>query len=287
MIGELITAGAGLLGSLFGKKKQKTESTIDYVKMAEKAQEAGFNPLTALRNGGSAGFTSTVHHPGLSGVAESIGQIGGVLGSALEKRMDPIEQKRDQVESALLDYQLKAIQAGPKSPMMFGDVPTKKGLPLQISQRPGLSNGKAPGTFDDARFGKEIVPGDAPTASSMGWNKYGWYENPNMPDAGVAEQIHGEVLGSVYGGLKLAGDGLYSAGKVIRKLDADGKKKGPDGMTDAQRVYKNGGPLRDGLGRAINEVLPSWTPTDKQIVDWFSGSGKPKKGARVAPPSTW
>lgn len=221
MIGALIGGAASVIGGLFGSKKQKTETTVDYVKMAQNAEAAGFNPLTALRNGGSAGFTSTVHHPGLSALGAGIANAGASFGAALDQRLDPIQQKRNKVESALLDYQLGTIQNNGKSPMMFGDVPTKTGQALRISHRPEMSNRKAPGTFDDARFGKQIVPGDAPTVSSMGWTKNGWHENPNVPDAGVAEQVYGEVLGSVYGVGKLAAD-AWQTWKV------EGGKKNPD-----------------------------------------------------------
>jgi hypothetical protein len=196
MIGELITAGAGLLGSIFGKKKkEKTETTIDYVKMAEKAQEAGFNPLTALRNGGSAGFTSTVHHPGLSGVGDAIANLGGTLGAALSKRMDPIEQKRDRVESALLDYQLNTIQSGPKKPMMFGDVPTRTGRNIVATPKAALSSGakKAPGVSSRLLSSQSTAgyfePPKAADADLPIWvsgkdrdGKRVWIPNPDGPD---------------------------------------------------------------------------------------------------------
>lgn len=236
----LIGGATTLLGGLFGKKKQKTETTIDYVKMAKEAQKAGFNPLTALRNGGSAGFTSTVSHPGLSGVAEAVGQIGGSLGAALDQRMDPIEQKRDQVESALLDYQLKAIQSGPKRPMMFGDVPTRKAQAFARSA-PALSQSPVvrPRQGPNLPGVGTMVGGDDPTVSSMGWNdgKYGYFEAPFMPDAEVSETIHGdnELMSMIYSAGKVMGNAGYSLwrngksayGDVAAHYDRLGKTK-PD-----------------------------------------------------------
>lgn len=61
--GSLIGVGASLLGGLFGgasKKKQETTTTtsyIDYDRMVRTVEAPGFNPLTALRNGGAAGFS--------------------------------------------------------------------------------------------------------------------------------------------------------------------------------------------------------------------------------------
>lgn len=179
MIGEIISGGLGLIGSLFGSKKQKTESTIDYVKMARKAQEAGFNPLTALRNGGSAGFTSTVHHPGLSGVGDAIANIGGTLGAAVSKRLDPIEQKRDRVESALLDYQLGTIQAGPKTPMMFGDVPSRKGRDIVATMQPAMS------------AGNKIAPVASSRLLSSQTNA-GYFEPPKSADADMPIWVAGK-----------------------------------------------------------------------------------------------
>lgn len=45
--GSLISAGASLLGGIFGKSKPKYV-TPDYAKIRRKAEAAGFNPLTAL-----------------------------------------------------------------------------------------------------------------------------------------------------------------------------------------------------------------------------------------------
>ena len=50
--------------------------------------KAGFNPLTALRNGSSAGFTTTVSHPGLSGLGDAIAQVGGQIGAAVSQKLD-------------------------------------------------------------------------------------------------------------------------------------------------------------------------------------------------------
>lgn len=218
MIGQLISGGISLLGGLFGsKKKQTTETTVDYVKMARSAEAAGFNPLTALRNGGSAGFTTTVSHPGLSGVTEAVSQIGGSLGAALDKRLDPIEQKRSKVESALLDYQLATIQAQPKQPMMFGDVPTKTGSSLVRQSSAPLAAKKlsAPSTAKANAPGEgTIVGGDDPRVSGLGWNngRYGWFHIPVMPDGETVETIYGdsEIGSTLYGVGKFLGDTGYT-----------------------------------------------------------------------------
>lgn len=117
-IGEIIGAGLGLIGSLFGKKKQKTESTVNYQQMVASAEAAGFNPLTALRNGGSAGFTTTTS-PTVSQIPDALANFGGVLGSALEKRLDPIEAKKREIDTLMTDVQLKEARALSKRPASF------------------------------------------------------------------------------------------------------------------------------------------------------------------------
>lgn len=268
MIGSIISAGANLLGSIFGSKKQKVENTVDYVAMARNAEAAGFNPLTALRNGGSAGFTTTISHPGLSGMADAVSQIGGQLGSALEKKIDPIEQKRSKVENALLDYQLATIQSQPKSPMMFGDVPSRSssGKVTQHAAPLGAKKVAAPPT--------NIVPGDAPTASSVGLeDRWGWHVDPLTADASAWEQRYGEPGEWIGGAYVMTADALHNADRKLQSLQLEGKVKDKAGKTAWDRSYEKGKPLRDWLSNT------------------FSGSGfkdvPALKGGRVAPKTSW
>lgn len=223
MIGELIGAGATLLGGLFGKKKKapevtktETTSTVDYVKMAEEAQKAGFNPLTAIRNGGSAGFgsgTSISTQPALS-TSPDYGALFGNFGAAIADAFDPVARKQRQVESALYDYQLKTLQSGGKMPKGIGGAPTKAGSRYAVRTTPAVG-GKVYGPWKNAPGQGKLVGGDDPTVSSLGMNngRYGWFHAPWMADAEIGETIYGEneILSTVYGGLKLTADGVYSA----------------------------------------------------------------------------
>ena len=140
MWGEIISGGATLLGGLLGKKKQKTTSEVDYVKMAENAQAAGFNPLTAIRNGGSAGFTTTTS-PTMSALPEVLGQLGGALGGALDQKLDPIEAKKREIDTVLLDRQLRQLKEGPQLPASFKTPRTYTGTKVstQLAPRVGPS----------------------------------------------------------------------------------------------------------------------------------------------------
>ena len=104
LLGSIVGGVFGLLGS----KKQKTTSSVDYVAMARNAQKAGFNPLTAIRNGGSAGFTTTTS-PSASQLPGALQSIGGALGDAFAQKVDPVEQKRRVLDTALVDYQIRPL----------------------------------------------------------------------------------------------------------------------------------------------------------------------------------
>lgn len=121
--GPIIGAGISAIGSLFGKgEEQKTTTEVDYVKMAANAEKAGFNPLTAIRNGGSAGFTTT-SHPGLSMMA-GIGEAFGTIGNAL-MAFDPRADERAALEEKLMRAQLHRIETGQTKQSMWSmDVPT-------------------------------------------------------------------------------------------------------------------------------------------------------------------
>lgn len=125
--GPIIGAGISALGSLFGSDDDKeTTTTVDYRKMAREAEKAGFNPLTAIRNGGSAGFVTT-HHPALS-MEDRLGGVFSTLGNAIMS-FDARADERAQLENKLMTAQLEAIgrQNNAANRSWFGDVPTALG----------------------------------------------------------------------------------------------------------------------------------------------------------------
>lgn len=239
MIGELITGGLGLIGSLFGKKKQTTESSVNYWKMANDAAAAGFNPLTAIRNGGSAGFTTTTT-PTTSMLPEALANLGGVLGPALGKQLDPLEAKKRQLDTALVDYQLRQLKnpATSGTPMLRpGSTYTGVKTSAQISPTVGPSSNRVanvPSAYVKKGTNKPgegtIVGGDNPQVSTLGLNSgpdgFGWFHNPNVVNAEQFETIYGESeLGSTaYLGAKSIADLTYSADKNLRNAE---KRYGP------------------------------------------------------------
>lgn len=77
--------------------------------MVVDAERAGFNPLTALRNGGAAGFTSTTT-PGLSGGAVLANAIGGAASTFLAN-FDPFADRRREAEYRLMEAQIGNLNA--------------------------------------------------------------------------------------------------------------------------------------------------------------------------------
>ncbi|QCS37061.1 hypothetical protein [Tortoise microvirus 47] len=108
----MLGAVGGVVSSIFGSKdkKQTTTSEVDYVKMVQRAEAAGFNPLTALRNGGSAGFsTSTTTIPGLS-APEVIGQSMGHVANFLQD-FDPHAKQKKEAELEVAHAQIRNLNA--------------------------------------------------------------------------------------------------------------------------------------------------------------------------------
>lgn len=125
--GPIIGAGISAISSLFGDDDEKqTTTTINYRQMAKAAEKAGFNPLTAIRNGGSAGFVTT-HHPALS-MEDRLGGVFSTLGNALMS-FDARADERAELENRLLGAQLEQIgrQNNAANRSWFGDVPVAMG----------------------------------------------------------------------------------------------------------------------------------------------------------------
>lgn len=238
MIGEIISGGLSLLGGLFGSKKPKKEktetvttnvSTVDYQKMNASAIAAGFNPLTALRNGGAAGFStststsnSTTTVPTTSALPGALASVGGILGQAFEKKLDPLEAKKRQLDTALVDYQLRQLKDAPAGALYPGSTYTGTKLNRRLVSDLGPSAGtvasspaaRRPVQGPNKPGEGTIVGGDNPTVSTMGWNdgRYGLFHAPYMPDGDTVEQIYGDVepVTWPYGIAKVVNDVGYS-----------------------------------------------------------------------------
>lgn len=198
----IIGAGISALGSLFGSKdddddeEKKVTTTTDYVAMARAAEKAGFNPLTVLRNGGSAGFTTTTH-PALSNEGGGWGAAMQTIGSAIMS-FDPRADERAELEQQLLKAQIGQInRSGGASQRLWSmDVPVATGSSISVSPARGGAGG-----------GNGAIVMPTPTGSGasdrLATNPYdtnsGIGIDPNTPDAAAATNRYGEIGEIIFG----------------------------------------------------------------------------------------
>ena len=125
-LGAAIGAAGSVISGLLNKDDGKVETTVDYRAMAKAARAAGFNPLTALRNGGSAGFQVT-HGPAMSAFA-GIGPAVSTIGNAL-MAYDPNADVRAALENRLMEAQIGKLNSETARMRSF-DVPSAAGATL-------------------------------------------------------------------------------------------------------------------------------------------------------------
>lgn len=199
MIGTLISAGATVLGGLFGSKKKKettetdqtstSTSSVDYQAMVNAAVKAGFNPLTAIRNGGTGGFVTTKTHTkgtnvttssggGASigaGIADAAAQIAPLFGSAAAKS-DPIKLKNKTTGaiSPLVSHQLRGstLRAGS---VVVAPRQTTRSSPvtrIAMSDIEGMSSRRMNnGSFIGPRFPKGAGDNGEIEDAMVGWRR--------------------------------------------------------------------------------------------------------------------
>ena len=133
LFGTILGAVAGPIAGLFKKDKpQVTENRVDYKRMVKDAQAAGFNPLTVLRNGGSAGFSTQIHHPALSS-----GGIGDLIATGISAAAsyDPMAEQSAELQYRIVQEQLKQLQNSNKAEQRRNSfaVPTYTGASGRVS----------------------------------------------------------------------------------------------------------------------------------------------------------
>jgi len=248
--GAVASVGSSLLGGLFGKKKKNetttTTSYVDYARMRDDSEAAGFNPLTALRNGGSAGFsvsTSTTPSTPLSSPS-----IGGALQSGVNaflENFDPYNDDAREAEYGIVQAQLNALQNDPRLRIGFGSVPSYTSKP------------KKKGSSDLSPWVEPPIEAGHPQSSKIEGTtitnpfppKWNIHVNPNVPDAASYEERYGdsEIAQMIYGGGIFLGDIVHNyrrAGNGIKALKdgvvgALSKRFGSD-----DNWYRDGGVTR-------------------------------------------
>nr|QJB21345.1 MAG: hypothetical protein [Microvirus sp.] len=190
-----------------------------YKHLVTDAEAAGFNPLTALRNGGGANYNAAAGMAPLSRKAPVRQAVGGSpIGDAASQfgrdflaNFDPFADTKREQEYRLIESQISSLNAGAlSSNRVARGVSRSYGAP-DYERRP---SGKAAALRGNAPGEGTLVGGDDPTVSSLGLNnkRYGWFHAPWFPDAETIETIYGdnEIFSTIGGGFKAIADGLYS-----------------------------------------------------------------------------
>lgn len=192
-VAPAITAVSGIISSLFGGKKE-TKNRVNYKQMVADAEAAGFNPLTVLRNGGSAGYMQTTH-PGLSS-GEMIGQAMGHVGSFLAD-FDPYADDKRELESRLVEAQIANLNASTAT--MFPPAPGKPGsfnVPswgaANVEQRPSGKAGRLSASLPASAGAPQTPTIETPTVTNPNPVSSGLYVDPDQPDAEMYETRYGD-----------------------------------------------------------------------------------------------
>lgn len=211
--------------------------------MVASAEKAGFNPLTALRNGGAAGFTTTTSPAPLS-VGEAIGDAVSAAGNFLQN-FDPYADKRREVEFNLVEAQIANLNAntaavsGMAKPGTM-NVPAYTAGPVERRPSGQAAQLSPAGWLDPPKATGEALPIWVPGVDRDG--KRIWIPNPDGPDA--EQLMFGALTRSQAGWEAAAGAALSGDYGSVRKLREEEKRQ-----ADAEAGW-----------------LPSWVPRVK--VKW-------------------
>lgn len=176
MISALISAGASVLGSLLGGKK--SSNRINYKQMVRDAEAAGFNPLTAIRNGGSAGYMQGGNPTALSRIGDGLGEFGNFIAN-----FDPMQDDKREAEFQLVQAQIANLNADTSNKVKFGQVPAYTAGTQKRNLSSGVPHNQPPkgAAWLDAPDAKaDALPIWVPGVDRDG--KKIWIPNPDGPD---------------------------------------------------------------------------------------------------------
>ena len=287
--GALIGAGASLLGGLFGSgsKKQQTQTTttshVDYRRMVREAESAGFNPLTALRNGGAAGFSVSTSNSATPATPLSARVADGVSGGVQTflANFDPFKDQQREAEFKLVEAQLANLQADTAlKKVRFGDVPTYSGDNQKRTMGANVKSGQKFKSVADAVDPKlGTLPAETKTPERT--NPYPTWSNfeinPWQPDASHWEDHLGENFVSSGLGtlLQTAQDLVWNGYRYVRAVK--GGFTGENGST-------TGAVLSDLVKKGIkdsNKPHPSEGRSFSEI--WEAGFSRNRKLSLSSP----
>lgn len=210
-IGPAISAGASVLGGLFGKDDEKQSNRVDYKQMVADAEAAGFNPLTVLRAGGAAGYTQT-SHPALSSV-NAFGTAMEAVGN-FAMNFDADADKRRQAEYDLVQAQIANIQGETAQRAASMNAPKRNGSnAVSDTGRPVADPVASPKMMlpwaTPLAVGPAPVAGE-PTVTNPYPRKGGLMVNPNFKDAETSEARYGDIAQEFFGAVNMIADTAYT-----------------------------------------------------------------------------
>lgn len=191
LLGAILPAAISTIGGLIGGSDgQTTQSTINYKKLRKAAERGGFNPLTALRAGGGAGFVQT-HTPAFAGVETMANAIASGFDNYLN--VDPVAAETAELERDLLKAQLKAINDGVTKPSGFGSPAVGVPTPGRHVARPGdsIPDITVPGKTHD---GREIDVSNPDVPVEMETDLWRWWREHRIYPK-VKEDAKGNIGG--------------------------------------------------------------------------------------------
>lgn len=192
MVWNAVAGIAGAIGSLFGRDDEGTEtvqSTVNYRAMVRAAQKAGINPLTALRNGGAAGFASTTTTSPALASENLLGRISQATGLVAEGLSNQERWERSKVREDLENQMIAAQIQNLRS------APTGAG-PRGVTPRVGGIGGSSGGMSVTDSAGNTIpVEEKAPSRQLLRQIE----TDPAQDDTAAFEERYGDVAGSVIG----------------------------------------------------------------------------------------
>lgn len=205
-VAPLISAGASLVGKLFGgSDDNKSSNRVNYKQMVKDAEAAGFNPLTVLRAGGAAGYTTT-SHPALSS-ANAVGAIAEAVGN-FAMNFDANKAAREQAEFDLVNAQIENIQTETAQRRAAMAVPKRiAGNAHDATGRPVADNSKVPLGAMPALLSMDHGDRTNTNPFPTDWNIR---RDPRVPDGSVWEEAYGEWGGPIGTAVTLWRDWKYN-----------------------------------------------------------------------------
>lgn len=172
-----------------------------YKNLVMDAEEAGFNPLTALRNGGGANYNAAAGFAPLSRKAPVMQAVGGSpIGDAFNglgdfiTNFDPFKDQKREQEYRLIESQIAALNASALSGAPRGSASfATGGLERRVSGQGGVLGKPAKWEAGDVSVTNPFQKLEV---------------NPNASDAAVWEQRYGEP-GSWVGGVVVGGRDVW------------------------------------------------------------------------------